>query len=440
MAKIEPSTNGKPATGLAAAVAAAVARQASGNSSPSPEKEKRELPGRDGRPLDEQPGPDGRLDGSFPGTCKGLVADVARFIGTYVVLPPAMLLVIAAWIVAAWLSEIWDRFPHLAITSPEKRCAKTRLLQLLELITPNAYLTTSISTAATYRLIASKQRLNERLTLLVDEAQSLARHGCESSETLRELLNSAIDRDAKIIRCAGRNRDKIEEFCTYCPKVIAKIGNLDSVLGDRCLPVRLERKTAADRVDPYRSRVVEPLGKQLAGKLEKWAKDNGKKVAGVYDTLEPFPIQNDRMAELLLPLQAVLTLAGPEGLPILKGYADDLDERDRQAEQKSPGVLLLTACQEIFGPMRQKHQGHVFVPTALLISELIKRTEEPWSTYSRGEPINPKALGRLLRPYGIRSDHNKDRTARGYLSREFEAVFNRYIPERSVHVSEVSNG
>src|SRR5262249_14445075 len=59
-----------------------------------------------------------------------LLASVADYIGTYIVLPRRSRYVVAAWVMAAHLTELWDRFPHLAITSPEKRCGKTRLLQL----------------------------------------------------------------------------------------------------------------------------------------------------------------------------------------------------------------------------------------------------------------------------------------------------------------------
>jgi hypothetical protein len=69
-----------------------------------------------------------------------------------------MLFVGAAWAASAHLADVWDRFPHLAITSQEKRCGKTRLLQLLELVTPNPFNTSNISPAAVYRLIELQSR------------------------------------------------------------------------------------------------------------------------------------------------------------------------------------------------------------------------------------------------------------------------------------------
>jgi putative DNA primase/helicase len=178
------------------------------------------------------------------------IYDIEVFLGGYIAVPLALITVIAAWILAAWLSELWDRFPHLAVTSPEHRCGKTRLLQLLEQLCPNTYSTSNISPTAIYRLIATEQ-----ITIMIDEAQSLERRGSESSEVVREIFNSAIDQDAKVFRCVGSNHD-VKPFPIYCPKVLTLIGKLDGVLSDRCLPNEMRRKTADNDVRPYRSRLV----------------------------------------------------------------------------------------------------------------------------------------------------------------------------------------
>lgn len=368
--------------------------------------------------------------------CRGIVADVARFLSRYIVLSVLTMFIVAAWVVAAWLAEVWDRFPNLAVTSPEKRCGKTRFLQILESILPNPINTTNISPAAVYRLIESRQP-----TLLLDEAQSLSRRGSESSEVMRELLNAGIDRDAKVLRCGGDNFD-VQEFAVYCPKVLALIGELDGVLADRCLPVRLERKTDADTVEPYRSRIVEPQGKSLSKKLKKWADTNKEQAGKIYDSLEPFPIENDRMAELLMPLQVVLTIDDPNGLEMLKDFAESLDEHEKQAERMSPGVRLLTACREIFARIKADKNPELFISTHSLILKLVQREEEPWQHLTRGRPITPEGLANLLRPYGIQSRRNAKQTSRGYVAQDFAEAWSRYlapIPPKSPSISSKSS-
>jgi hypothetical protein len=361
---------------------------------------------------------------------RGLLRETAQFLADYIVLPETSLLVLSAWVIAAWLADKWDRFPHVAINSPEKRCGKSLLLELLFLIVPRPRYTTNISPAALYRVVQA-----ERPTLLMDESQSLSRRGSEASEVIREILNAGIGKNAKVIRCGGANHDQIEEFSVYSPKVFAMIGEPDGVLADRSLPVQMKRKTKDDQVQRYRSRVVEEDGKKLHAKLEKWAEDNAEKVAKVYDGLEPFAIANDRMADLLTPLQAVLEVLGGdpkvmEGrrpLTLLKEYAEGLDERDKAMEMQSPGVRLLAACRGIFSGEADR-KTYVFLPTDLLIRWLAGRREEPWYRYNKGEPITREALANLLRPFGIKPSPNKKQTNRGYHAEDFREAWDRYLP------------
>lgn len=363
----------------------------------------------------------------------GVAVRVADFVGRFVVLPRRDRLIIACWVMAAWLADVWDRFGHLAVTSPEKRCGKSRLLELLALLAPRAYMTSNISPAAVYRLVQA-----ERATLIVDEAQSVSRNGSESSEVLRELLNASISRDASVIRCGGPNRDTVERFSVYGPKIVANILPLDPVLADRCLPVEMVRKTAADAVEPFRSRVAGPAAEELRSELEKWAEENRGRVAEVYDKTEPFAISNDRLAELLTPLQAVAAVDDPHGAAdidgsggvpegtrgltaVLRSYAQALEERERREELMSPGVRLLAACRELFTP------GVVFMPTATLLAGLVARKEEPWGRWCKGSPMTHEALATLLRPYNVRPSRNRQQTARGYHRADFEGPWESYL-------------
>ncbi|MSQ94326.1 MAG: DUF3631 domain-containing protein [Gemmataceae bacterium] len=359
----------------------------------------------------------------------GVVAEIAAFFAKYIALPDEMLLVASAWTTAAWLSDVWDRFPHMAITSPEKRCGKTRFMQLIELVAPNPYSTSNISPPAIYRLIESQ---TPKPTLLLDEAQSISRRGSEASEVTREMLNAGIDRGTKTYRCGGKDRDEVLSFSIYSPKVFALIGDLDGVLADRCLPISMKRKTDADVVEQYRSRIVEPIGHELRAKVEAWTAANREKVAKVFDRLEPFSIANDRMAELLMPLQAVLEVADKKRLPILQEYAELLDAKDREAERMSPGVRLLTACKEIFARVKPTAKDGRFLKTPDLIVKLVERSEEPWARLSHGEQINAETLARLLRPYGIKPDRSKDQKHRGYFANDFQEAWDRYTLKNPV--------
>src|SRR5438132_862410 len=76
---------------------------------------------------DNRPSHDSRVSRVF----RGAFGAAEKYLTDYMVLPERSAAVIAAWVGAAWLQDQWDKFPHLAVTSPEKRCGKTTLLDLL---------------------------------------------------------------------------------------------------------------------------------------------------------------------------------------------------------------------------------------------------------------------------------------------------------------------
>src|SRR5262249_14299149 len=147
----------------------------------------------------------------------------------------------------------------------------------------------------------------------------------EPSEVTRELLNASVKRDARVLRCTG-DRHKPTSFSVYCPKVFATIGRLDPVLVDRSLPIQMLRRPKT--VKPAKralARNLDPDGKEIHRDLEAWAEANRRAAREAYAKAEPLAIGNDRLADLLLPLQATLQLDGADS-DFLLAYAKDLEE------------------------------------------------------------------------------------------------------------------
>lgn len=85
-------------------------------------------------------------------------------------------------------------------------------------------------------------------TLCIDEFEGITRNG---NENLKELLNSAYKKGTKVKRLRKRkNHDGeeqvVEEFDVYRPIAIANIWGMESVLGDRCIPLILEKSSKSD--------------------------------------------------------------------------------------------------------------------------------------------------------------------------------------------------
>jgi hypothetical protein len=88
------------------------------------------------------------------------------------------------------------------------------------------------------------------------------------------------------------------------------------------------------------------------------------------------------------------------------------------------------------GPSRPDYACKA-ITTSSLIEKLCELEEAPWSTLHRGEPINPRGLGRILRPFGIVSANlkisrdpvtGKDTVAKGYKRETFIDAWMRYLP------------
>jgi hypothetical protein len=117
-----------------------------------------------------------------------------------VVLNRSQLLVVSLWITHTWAFEARDATPYLAVTSPEMRSGKTRLLETLELLVRNPWRTGRVTAAALARKVES-----DCPTLLLDEWDATARGSQERTEALRGLLNAGYRRNGKVSVCGPKS-------------------------------------------------------------------------------------------------------------------------------------------------------------------------------------------------------------------------------------------
>src|SRR5688572_26419383 len=93
-----------------------------------------------------------------------LLDDTRSFIRRFCVFPDEHALnAVTLWAAHAHFVEHFHTTPRLALLSPEPSSGKTRVLEVLELLTPAAQLSIAASSAAIFRLLAEGQ-----LTLLFD--------------------------------------------------------------------------------------------------------------------------------------------------------------------------------------------------------------------------------------------------------------------------------
>jgi putative DNA primase/helicase len=173
--------------------------------------------------------------------------DVAETISKYVAMPDGAADVTALWIAHAHAIIAFSHTPRLNIQSPEKRCGKTTLRDVVATLVPKRLSTENLSTPVMFRVVDKY-----RPTLLADECDSWI----NDNEDLRGLLNAGHKRGGQALRCVGEDFEP-RAFNVFVPVVLAGIGSLPGTLHDRSIVVRLARAKPGEVTTRFDSRHTE---------------------------------------------------------------------------------------------------------------------------------------------------------------------------------------
>lgn len=358
-------------------------------------------------------------------TSSELVNDVQKFIGRYVIMDPYELLLVTVWTLHTYLFEIFEQTPYLSVMSPQKRCAKTRLLEVLSLLVAGSARTANMSVAAMYRLIETAKP-----TLLIDEIDAVfnPRMKSEKNEELRGILNAGNRRGSHVLRCSGPNHN-VEKFDVFCPKVLAGIGQPPETVADRSIPTHLKRKKKAEKVERLTGRKARPLAQPIGEAIERWTAERRDAIAARYDEeSSPVPDElNDRMVEAVEPLVVIadeLGVGAELRMALLKVITpDELEEKTWQARMLRDVKAVWDAL-EPDAPERTAGRIH----SADLVAKLLSLDESPWNDYY-GHVIEQRDVSSLLRHYDIESSQGKvgGINKKGYRLADLQDAWDRYL-------------
>ncbi len=348
-----------------------------------------------------------------------LVDDIVIFLVRFVVLSEAQSNAIALWVVHSYAIEQADTTPYLNIYSAEKRSGKTRLLETLELLVANPWLTGRVTSAVLARKVDA-----ECPTLLLDESDAAFKSDKEYAENLRGLLNSGYRRGGSYSVCVGQgSKMTYRDFSTFCPKAIAGIGKLPDTVADRSIPIMLRRRTPEETVERFRRKLVEIEALPIREAIAEW-------VGKLPENVEPeIPVElDDRAADCWEPLLIIADAAGGNWPKKARKAAIELMNGESRHDE-SLGIVLLEDMREIFKEREQ-------VPSFELVESLIAKEEAPWGELN-GRPINNRRLAAMLKPYNIRPHTIRigEDTMKGYSSADFLDAWKRYLPSNSVNLS-----
>lgn len=320
------------------------------------------------------------------------------------------------WVAATHAQDAWESATRLVIKSPEKRCGKSRLLDLTEAACCDPLMTVNISAAALVRSIGANPP-----TLLLDEADTVfGRKSADPHEDLRGILNAGHQRNRPYIRWDATARAR--ELCqTFAMAALAGIGDLPDTIEDRAVVIRMQRRGPGETVQPFRiRRDAGPLQK-LGARIGAWVRDHLEELK----RCEPDLPVEDRAADNWEPLVAVADLAGGDWPARARAAAVALtSDADRSAAEVSLGLRLLGDLREVFGPATCLY-------TATILEQLYKAHESPWLDY-HGHALNERDLAAALRPYGVRSRDVREggtgQNRKGYQAADLRGAWDRYVP------------
>jgi hypothetical protein len=351
-----------------------------------------------------------------------LLNELEEIVRRHVVLPKWAAETVALWILHTYGFELRDVSTYLGVESPEKRCGKTTLLSVLSELANRAVALANISSPAVYRSIEEK-----RPTLLIDEADTFL----QGNDQLRGILNSGYTRKtAFVVRVAAQKRvdgsslivdghskgSRLERFSCWCPKVMAAIGHLPETLADRCIVIRMQRKTRGEQCEKLRNLD----GSILRRKCARFVLDNS---TTIWRGRPSIPADlNDRAADVWEPLFALAEIAGGEWPE--KARAASLGLTGLAQESSLPVVLM----KEIQTCFEASKVDRLFSRT--LVLWLVQCKNSPWGNAEGGKEITELWLSQRLRPYGVRprTVWLMGESAKGYSLEDFGKVFRRYLP------------
>ncbi|EWM14601.1 hypothetical protein KUTG_04905 [Kutzneria sp. 744] len=331
----------------------------------------------------------------------------------YVILPSEHATdAVVLWIAASHAQPAWAHAPRLVIRAPEKRCGKSRLLDVVEATCYSPLLTVNASPSAVYRSITE-----DPPTMLVDEADTIFGPNASANEDLRGLLNAGHQRNRPAIRYDAAN-SRVETIPTFAMAALAGIGAMPDTIEDRAVVIRMRRRAPGESVSPYRHRRDRPGLNKLASQLYSWLRAD----LAVLEKAEPVMPVEDRAADTWEPLMAVADHAGGRWPDRARAAVLALTAEAEENSENTLRTRLLQDCRAAFA-------DGTLIRTATLLERLNADPEAPWSEIGPNG-LSAVKLGKLLAEFDIRPAtlrFPEGGQAKGYQSTDFADAWSRYL-------------
>jgi hypothetical protein len=345
--------------------------------------------------------------------------ELETVISSFVQLKKEEAIGIAFWILHCYFIKLpnqWQLFecsPILNITSPEKRCGKSTLRELISELVPRPLSVMNISKSALFHKIEA-----EYPTVLIDEADTFLRNDKE----MTGIINSGYKQDGVVMRQGGKDFGDTLEYPTWCAKCIVGIGkNLMDTTKDRSITIRLKRKKNDENI-LSKNRVLKDdpdFFVTLKKKMIRFVLDHEKQII---DCPVEMPVEmDDRTQDNWEGIYQIASFIGKDTLH--KVHSAALTLSSNKYDDDSDGIELLRDIKKILGTL-----GIEKIPSALLVERLNTDETRPWC-YMNHKGLNQLNLANILKEfeiYPIQLGGNST-NQRGYLSAALKDAFDRYL-------------
>lgn len=200
------------------------------------------------------------------------------YISRFCVIETDYIDLITLWTIGTYLFPVFRYYPYLRVQA-EKGSGKSRLLEVLAPIVFNGQMLVSQTEAVIFRTIE-----NDKSTLLLDEVEQLKTENKDVFGTMMSILKAGFNCEGVVLRTEKiGDKFKVKKYSAYSPKIFCGINDLDNVLKDRTISIRLYRKKDTEIIERYKAtEELKRLQKEIRDELYIWALNNASIIAQLY--------------------------------------------------------------------------------------------------------------------------------------------------------------
>jgi hypothetical protein len=372
----------------------------------------------------------------YPVDGRSLLTEIRNVIADNMDLPPHVAELCALWIAHTYCYRLFDHSIRLAIMSPQPRCGKTRLQDLIARMAWRAMQAANITPAAMFRLVA-----HYGVTLIIDEVDTFLT-GPNASEESRGILNAGHGRSGQVLRCEGDD-NKVVGFPCYGPVVLGGIGSLPATIADRSALAFLERKRPDKKLD--RIDLGADRWQRIRRQLRRWIDDSYEDLARANPDI-PAEL-TDRQADGWRALLSIARVAGGDWPA--KANAAALGLSGAEPDSETVEVQLLADIFELFHEnkagdseparwaVREVNGKPKAMPSKDIAEALNRLDDRPWPEWKKGKGLSSSSLTRLLGKFRIHSKQLKGQPGigpnvnpKGYRYEQFSEAWAKYLDSK----------